>query len=488
MRQTLSMKLRQQLTITPELKQSLHLLQISSLELRAEIQQTIESNPMLELESELEDWQARETDTSENTPNESATESTSIDETDVGDALTSETLPNELPVDTVWEDTWVDAAPRASVAPADDLGVAAHAEPNSLLSDLLWQLQTSRIPEQDRTIARAIIYAINENGWLSEPLSEILQLVEDTPVDEARAEAVLRSVQGFEPSGIAARNLGECLHLQLLDIPEDTPGRRLALILVEHNLALLAQPDTAEICKATGAGADEVRHALGNILSLNPRPGQSLAYVEDTHHVPDVVVRKRDGRWRVELNGNAWPSLAINPLYRQLIERGNASRDNVYLREKLGEAKWFLRGLRGRGETLLRVASEIVASQRAFLEQGPGALVPMVLQDVADVLGLHESTISRVTANKYMQTPHGMFELKFFFPPALVASDGSQVSNVAIRTRIQGLIRAEDPRRPLSDAVIMKTLRDEGISVARRTIAKYREALKIPSSSARKVR
>ena len=488
MRQTLSMKLRQQLSITPELKQSLHLLQISSIELRAEIQQAIEHNPMLEFESELDDWKTLEPETDSASRDETQADAAANDETDVGEALSSETLPHELPVDTVWEDTWVDASPRGAVDTREDTGSPMQAEPRSLHNDLLWQLQTSRIPERDRVIARAIIYSINEDGWLGEPLSEIVESIEDSPVDEARAEAVLKAIQAFEPSGIAARNLGECLCLQLSEISEQAPGRTLALELAKNNLALLAQPDIDEISNTTGADKDDARDALALILSLNPRPGQALAYIEDRHIMPDVVVRKSEGSWRVELNREAWPALGINPLYQQLVERGSKSKDNLYLKEKLGEARWFLRGLRGRGETLLRVASEIVASQRAFLEAGPSALVPMVLQDVADALGLHESTISRVTANKYMQTPHGMLELKYFFPPALVAQDGSQVSSVAVRTRIQSLVREEDPKRPLSDSAIMKILAGEGMSVARRTIAKYREALKIPSSSARKVR
>ncbi len=485
MRQTLTLKLHQQLAITPELKQSLHLLQISSLELRAEIQQAIESNPLLEHESEL---LAANSAGSENEATESMTDATANDETELGDAINSETLPQELPVDTVWEDTWIDAAPRLGSTAREDVDFPPHAASRSLQDDLLWQLQTSRLPESDLAIATAIIYSINEDGWLGEPLSDILESVEDAPVDVARAEAVLKVVQSFEPSGVGARSLGECLCLQLSDVPEDTFGRALALDLVANHLPLLAGPDIAAVSAATGASEHEARSALGLILSLNPRPGQSLAYTEDNYHPPDVMVRKFEGRWQVELNRDAWPSLGIHPQYQRMIERGSKTEDNAYLKEKLGEARWFLRGLRGRSETLLRVASEIVASQRRFLEHGPSALMPMVLQDVADALGMHESTISRVTANKYMQTPHGLFELKYFFPPALVAPDGSQVSSVAIRTRIQTLVREEDPRRPLSDAVIMKTLSSEGITVARRTIAKYREALKIPSSSARKVR
>ncbi len=483
MRQALSLKLRQQLAITPELKQSLHLLQISSLELRAEIQNAIESNPLLEHESEL-----LETSASESASDESTTDTSANDETELGDALINETLPQELPVDTVWEDTWIDAAPRLASGAADDSDFPPQAAARSLTDDLLWQLQTSRIGEEDRAIATAIIYSINEDGWLGEPLSDILPSVEGSPAHRARVEAVLKVVQSFEPSGVGARNLGECLRLQLCDMPEQTCGRALALDLVANHLALLADPDIGTVCTATGASEHETHDALRLILSLNPRPGQSLAYTEDTYHTPDVMVRKHEGSWRVELNREAWPSLGINPHYQRLIERGHKTDDNMYLKEKLGEARWFLRGLRGRSETLLRVASEIVSCQRRFLESGPSALVPMVLQDVADALGMHESTISRVTANKYMQTPHGLFELKYFFPPALTAKDGSLVSSVAIRTRIQTLVREEDPRRPLSDAAIMKALSSEGMSVARRTIAKYREALKIPSSSARKVR
>lgn len=484
MRQSLSIKLRQQLAITPELKQSLRLLQISSLELRSEIQQVLESNPLLELASELEEVEPG--DTSE--PEGAKKESENLEESEMGEVFESESLPQELPVDTVWEDTWLDAVPRHTNPQHEFDGSASHMQPTSLIDDLLWQLETSRIPIEDQGVARAIIYSINEDGWLTEPLGTILEGLEDTPVSEARALAILHAVQGFEPAGVAARSLAECLRLQLRDIAEDEPSRRLALTLVENHLSLLVQPDTWQLAKAAGASEADAAHALQLILSLNPRPGRSVQSEKERFVVPDVVVRKHAGTWRVELNPDAWPSLAIHPVYSGMIQRGNTSGDNQYLKEKIGQARWFLRGLRGRGETLLRVSSEIVTRQRAFLEKGPEAMVPLVLLDISDALGLHESTVSRVTSSKYMQTPHGMFELKHFFPPALATEDGNEVSSVAIRARLRKLVNEEDPRRPLSDASIMNTLSEEGIRVARRTVAKYREAMAIPSSSARRIR
>ena len=484
MRQSLSMKLRQQLAITPELKQSLRLLQISSLELRNEIQQVLESNPLLELASDLEDIEPG--DSSE--ANVEAEEASSLEESEMGEVFEQESLPQELPVDTVWEDTWLDAAPRQASTREDLDSSASQTQPTSLIDDLLWQLETSRIPLEDQGVARAIIYSINEDGWLTEPLETILDGLEQTPVSESRALSILHAVQSFEPAGVGARNLGECLRLQLREIAEDEPSRRLALALVEDHLSLLVQPDTWQIAKAAGASEAEASRALQLILSLNPRPGRGMRNERESFVVPDVVVRKHEGTWRVELNPEAWPSLGINPVYSRMIQRGNTSGDNQYLKEKIGEARWFLRGLRGRGETLLRVSGEIVLRQRAFFEKGSEAMVPLVLQDISDVLGLHESTVSRVTSGKYMQTPHGMFELKHFFPPALATEDGSEVSSIAIRARVRKLVSEEDPRRPLSDSSIVRALSNEGIRVARRTVAKYREAMAIPSSNARRVR
>ena len=484
MRQSLSMKLRQQLAITPELKQSLRLLQISSLELRNEIQQVLESNPLLELASDLEDIEPGDSSEAE-VANETAA---SLEESEMAEVFEQESLPQELPVDAVWEDTWLDAAPRQLNLREDLDSSAGQAQPTSLTDDLLWQLETSRIPLEDQGIARAIIYSINEDGWLTEPIETVLDGLEATPISHSRALSVLHAVQSFEPAGIGARNLEECLRLQLRDVSEDEPGRRLALALVEGHLSLLIKPDTWQLAKAAGASEAEASRALQLILSLNPRPGRGVRGEKESFVVPDVVVRKREGTWRVELNPDAWPSLGINPVYSRMIQRGNTSGDNQYLKEKIGEARWFLRGLRGRGETLLRVSGEIVARQRAFLERGAEAMVPLVLQDISNVLGLHESTVSRVTSGKYMQTPHGMFELKHFFPPALATQDGSEVSSIAIRARIEKLVREEDPRHPLSDSSIMEALNKEGIRVARRTVAKYREALAIPSSSARRVR
>lgn len=486
MRQSLSMTLRQQLAITPELKQSLRLLQISSLELRNEIQQALETNPLLELANDLDQMESGTSN--EGSETSEPEEPTFSDETELDEAIERESLPQDLPVDSAWEDTWLDAIPRQSASRDLPDSLSGHSEPVTLTDDLLWQLETSRIPLQYHVIARAIIYSINEDGWLTEPLEQVLEGVEEEPVSKQRAQGVLNALQAFDPTGVGARDLGECLGLQLREAQESHADRKLALDLVCNHLSKLARPNVAELARKTRSSEEEVSKALLLIQSLNPRPGRSLRSQGDTYVVPDVVVRKRDGRWRVELNPDAWPSVGINPTYSNLIRREDSSGDSQYLREKLSEAKWFLRGLRGRGETLLRVASEIVARQRAFLERGAQAMKPLVLQDVSDVLGIHESTVSRVTSNKYMQTPHGVFELKYFFPPALTARDGSDVSSVAIRARIRRLIDDENPHRPLSDSTIVSMLSEQGIRLARRTVAKYREAMAVPSSSARKIR
>ncbi len=488
MRQSLSMKLRQQLAITPELQQSLRLLQISSLELRQEIRQTLEKNPLLELATDIEDdpegmdpQRAETADDDEQAP-------APPDQIEVAEALEQESLPQELPVDTVWEDTWLDAAPRQTSQGPEFDSLAGQTQIHGLTDYLLWQLEISRIAEQEHSIARAIIYSINDDGWLTEPLAQIVEGLETPPVSAPRAAQVLAAVQCFDPAGVGARDLSECLRLQLQDLPTNQPCRQLALTLVNEHLPLLVEANSEQLAEATEASEAAVITALELIRALDPRPGRGIREVRDTYLVPDVVVRKHQGHWRVELNADAWPSLGINPIYLGMIKRGDTSDDNQYLKDRLSEARWFLRGLKGRGDTLLRVASEIVARQRGFLERGAEAMAPMVLQDVSDVLGLHESTVSRVTSGKYMQTPHGMFELKYFFPPALVARDGHTVSSVAIRARIRTLVSEENPRHPLSDTNLVKVLADEGIRVARRTVAKYREALNIPSSSARRVR
>ena len=485
MRQSLSLTLRQQLAITPELKQSLRLLQISSLELCNEIQQALETNPMLELASDLDEL---ETGNSREASEAPETEAQGVsEEMDLDEAFGRDSLPQELPVDSVWEDTWLDAAPRQSGSRDLPDNLSGYAEPGTLTDDLLWQLETGRVPKKDHMIARAIIYSINEDGWLTEPLESVVEGVEEQPVSMSRALTVLKAIQRFDPTGVGARVLGECLCIQLEELPESHPDRQTALKLVARHLPQLARPNIAELARQAKCEEQEVASALALIQSLDPRPGHSLRRQRETYVVPDVAVRKREGAWRVELNPDAWPSVAINPLYSNMIRRGDTTGDNQYLREKLGEAKWFLRGLRGRGETLLRVASEIVARQRAFLEHGAEAMKPLVLQEVADVLGLHESTISRVTSNKFMQTPHGVFELKYFFPRALIAKDGSDVSSVAIRARMRKLVGEENPHRPLSDSTIVELLAKEGIRLARRTVAKYRKGMAIPSSSARKV-
>lgn len=480
------MTLRQQLAITPELKLSLRLLQVSSLELRAEIQQALETNPMLELSSDLDQMDAGE-------GRESAEISDSerdggLEEANVDEVFERESLPQELPVDSVWEDTWLDAVPRQAASRDMPDSLSGQAQPDTLTHDLLWQLETSRIPVSDHLIARAIIYSIDEDGWLTEPLERVLEGVAAEKVSSARAIEVLQAIQKFDPTGVGARNLEECLRIQLEELPQEHPSKALALRLVNQHLSKLARPEPCKLARETKSGETEIDRALALIQTLEPRPGRRLRGQRENYVVPDVVVRKHQGKWRVELNLDAWPTLGINPTYSSMIRRGDATGENQYLRERLGEAKWFLRGLKGRGETLLRVASEIVLRQRAFLERGAEAMKPLVLQDVSDVLGLHESTVSRVTANKFIQTPHGVFELKYFFPPALTAKDGSDVSSVAIRARIRKLVDEEDPHRPLSDSAIVKHLSGEGIRLARRTVAKYREAMAIPSSNLRKVR
>lgn len=499
MKQSLQLKLGQQLTMTPQLQQAIRLLQLSTLDLQQEIQQALESNPLLELsegespEESLDGFD--DFHSGDALPPKDADTRTLDDHNESGvdwaaqDAEGAAILPDELPVDVQWDDL----LPSSSApAPQDDdhldTDIGARSAVNqSLREQLLWQLSLTRLSDTDRLIALAIIDATDANGRLLLSLEEIHEsLASDLQIDLDEVVAVLHRLQQFEPSGVCARDLQECLQIQLDQLPPATPWLEQAKLVVSRHINQLASSDYGQILRRMRLQEDELKEVMDLIQALDPNPGLSAAPEEVEYIVPDVFVSKKNGTWLVELNPDIAPKLRINSNYASLIRRADNSADNTYLRDNLQEARWFLKSLHSRNETLMKVASRIVEHQRNFLEYGPEAMKPLVLHEIAAAVDMHESTISRATTNKYMHTPRGIFELKYFFSSHVATTAGGECSSTAIRALIKKLVAAENPRRPLSDNKIAQLLKEQGIEVARRTIAKYRDTLFIPPSNERK--
>lgn len=478
MKQSLQIRLSQQLSMTPQLQQAIRLLQLSALQLSAEIHTAVESNMMLEFEDEF--------DVSDNAAGTETKDAESADDTrELGEP--DESMPDELPVDTEWGDIYETTGGSAS-SPGEDLpdaGTRASA-PQCLRDYLRWQMNLARFSEVDELIATAIIDAINDNGYLEATLEDIQASLEDEDIGLDEIEAVLHRVQSFDPPGVGARNARENLLIQLHQLPEDTAWRNAARRLVQDHFELLVRQDGQAIRRALELEEAELAEVIRLIQSLAPRPGVTVTPANDDYIVPDVVVTKQRSKWLVELNPDVMPRLRINPLYASLVQRGDSGESVDTMRTHLQEARWLLKSLQSRNETLLRVASEIVEKQRDFLEHGPLAMKPMVLRDIAEALGMHESTVSRVTSQKYMATPQGVYELKHFFSSHVGTTEGGEVSATAIREMIRQLVENEPPGKPLSDNRIAALLEDKGIAIARRTVAKYREAMAIPPSNERK--
>ena len=472
------------LTLSPQLQQAIRLLQLSSLDLQAEIQTLLDSNLMLERVDELQELPVQ--------PELQAAQ-TAADtraETEI-DAAASDRLPDELPVDSAWEDiyeSWDGATSYSRNGDEDRDPYERHAGVSESLRDYLyWQMRLTPFNERELAIATAIIDAINESGYLSLPLEEICQGVQtDEPVTPAEAEAVLKQIQHFDPQGVAARTPAECLLLQLEALPEDTPWLAEARRLVEQHLPMLGDRDFNGLMRRLKVTREALQGIVSLIQSLTPHPGARLSSEEPQYITPDVFVYRQRNLWRVELNPENAPKLRINARYAALARRSAQPSDAECLKNHLQEARWFLKSLQNRNETLLKVATCIVERQRDFLERGDEYMKPLILRDIAETLGMHESTISRVTTQKYMHTPRGIYELKYFFSSHVGASDGGECSSTAVRAMIRKLIQSENPGKPLSDDRISALLGAEGIQVARRTVAKYREAMGIPSSSDRK--
>ncbi len=491
MKQSLQLRLGQTLTMTPQLQQAIRLLQLSTLELQAEIQQVLESNPMLEEGTEGEDeegeeegerhWQEGES-TDGTSPAES--EDDAARELSLGESA----IPEDLPIDSAWEDHYEFSGTGSNSSESEGKDFDLRAGPKESLRDhLLWQVRLTPLSLKDASIAAVLIDAIDGDGYLSCPLEEILETLEsEVAVDREEVTAVLHLIQSFDPPGVGAQNLQECLLLQLRSYPPATPWLAQAKRLVAEYLPLLARRDFTQLCRRLLLEEEQLRQVVQLIQRLNPRPGGQVTEAEPQYVVPDVIVTRHRGGWKVELNSEIAPRLRVNSRYASLIRRADNSPDNHYLRSHLQEARWFLKSLQSRNETLLKVATAIVDRQRAFLEQGEEGMRPLVLHDIAETLGMHESTISRVTTQKYMHTPRGIYELKYFFSSHLSTTSGEDCSSTAIRALIKRLVSAEEPGKPLSDSRIATLLAQQGIQVARRTVAKYREALSIPPSSERK--
>jgi RNA polymerase sigma-54 factor len=491
MKQSLSLRTGLALTMTPALQQAIRLLQLSSLDLQLEIRQALESNVMLEADGDDAEPLTTEEAMSESESSAAVAEGSTAAET-VIEIGGENVIPEEMPVDADWGDIYDGAgAAGSSGSGEDDDGLHDFMQANlhgskSLRDHLNWQASIAPFDEVDAEIALHLIDAINDDGYLEDWIGVRDRLHGEEGIPIERIEKVLRSVQDFDPSGVAARDLTECLRLQLQQFPPKTPGLAAAFRVLEAPMALLARHDEAGLAKVTGLPPDAVHEGLMLVQSLQPHPGRPYQAHESDYIAPDVFVAKKNGRWRVSLNPEHTPKLRINQLYQGMVKRADTSRDQLTMKQHLQEARYFINSLEARNETLLKVAQCIVEEQRAFLDYGEEAMRPLVLRDVAEQLGIHESTVSRATANKYMLTPRGLYELKYFFSSHVQTTEGGTCSATAIQAMIKRLIAAEDPAKPLSDSTLAEMLLKEGIQVARRTVAKYREALRIPPSHERK--
>jgi len=456
----------QQLTLTPQLRQAIRLLQLSAIELDAEITTAVEENPLLELADDVETEAEPSTEASDS-------ERDSI-EVEVLDA-------QESPLD--YEPEWDDARP-AHEGDGDNDAAARMVESDDLHDHLLWQLNLNPMSERDRRIGVALIDAIDDDGYIAESLDGLCaSLLPEIEASPEQVLAVLHRIQRFDPVGVGARDLAECLCVQLSVLSDDTPGLLLAQRIVCHHLNELAKLGPERLARQVGDSQAAVHEAVELIRSLDPKPGAQIAPPPTQYVSPDCVAWLDQGVWRVSLTRSR-PALAINRHYEGLIAQ--ASRDDAsYLRGHLQEARWLIKSLETRSDTVLRVARSIVRQQSGFLDHGPEAMRPLTLRTVAEELGLHESTISRATARKYLRTPRGTFEFRHFFASGVDNGSGGATSSTAIQAMIRKLIEAEDPSKPLSDARLAADLKHMDVPVARRTVAKYREAMNIPASSER---
>ncbi|NOX77121.1 MAG: RNA polymerase factor sigma-54 [Gammaproteobacteria bacterium] len=490
MKQTLQLKLGQQLTMTPQLQQAIRLLQLSTLELQTEIQEALESNPMLELNEDSapssEQQAAEASIVGDNRSGDAAEAGVEGEAGERAADAPEQGIPSDLPTDSNWEDTF-DYAPAARTGDSEFSAdyEQANGSAESLQEHLAWQLEMASCSETDHAIATAIIDAVSDDGYLGAPLEELHEsLVESLDIELDEVEAVLHRVQDFDPPGIAARDLRECMLIQLRYHDTDTPWLPQALDLLTNHFETLARREYPLLMRRMKLSEADMLSVIQLVQSLNPRPGGHITAQQPEYIVPDVFVKKVEGRWRVDLNPDITPKIGINSLYSKMVQSNG--KDSAFMKNSLQEARWFIKSLKSRNETLLKVATSIVDRQRGFFEYGAEAMKPMVMHDIAEIVEMHESTISRVTTKKYMHTPRGIFELKYFFSSHVGTAAGGECSATAIRAILKKLIAAEKPNKPLSDNKLAMLLSEQGINVARRTVAKYREAMSIAPSNERK--
>lgn len=474
MKQGLQLRLSQQLAMTPQLQQAIRLLQLSTLELQQELQQALESNPLLEQIDTHEEIDTRETQDSETL--------------DTADALEQKEMPEELPLDASWDTIYTAGTPSGTSGDYidDELPVYQGETTQTLQDYLMWQVELTPFSDTDRAIATSIVDAVDDTGYLTVPLEDILESMGDEEIDIDEVEAVLKRIQRFDPVGVAAKDLRDCLLIQLSQFDKTTPWLEEARLIISDHLDLLANHDFRTLMRVTRLKEDVLKEAVNLIQSLDPRPGQSIQTGEPEYVIPDVLVRKHNGHWTVELNSDSIPRLQINQHYASMCNNARNDGDSQFIRSNLQDAKWLIKSLESRNDTLLRVSRCIVVQQQAFFEQGEEYMKPMVLADIAQAVEMHESTISRVTTQKYLHSPRGIFELKYFFSSHVNTEGGGEASSTAIRALVKKLIAAENPAKPLSDSKLTSLLSEQGIMVARRTVAKYRESLSIPPSNQRK--
>jgi len=475
MKHSLQLKLGQHLTLTPQLQQSIRLLQLSTLELNQELEQMLQDNPLLEREEEDEASPAA-------TETPAHTAEAEIQDTDTAPPEPGEPEPSATLDDADWNDY--------SVASSDDEDndyTQGSISGATLREHLLNQLIVSPLPLRDRTLVAALIDDLDDSGFLTQPLEDITASLQGEleELEPEELDIALKHLQNMDPTGVGARNLAECLTLRLRALPPDTPARDAAMRLTTHYLDLLAARDVGKLKKMLGIDDAMLRAARALILSLNPRPGAAFG-ADDTHYViPDVYVRKIKGMWIASLNADAMPKLRVNRVYADILSRHRESGGNQ-LASQLQEARWLIKNVQQRFDTILRVSQAIVDRQKQFFEHGEVAMRPLVLREIADAVELHESTISRVTTQKYMMTPRGLYELKYFFDSHVSTDSGGACSSTAIRALIKQLVAAESTKKPLSDGQWAGVLGQQRIVVARRTVAKYRESLQIPPANMRR--
>ncbi len=473
--------------MTPQLQQAIKLLQLSTLDLKQEIQEALESNLMLETEEEGAQKESAEAPAEPAEP--SANEAPSNDVNNEREVqIETATMPEELAADTSWDELYDNLPPSGSSGSGGDANdmLAQRSADESLHDHLTWQMELTHFNPLDLRIAEAIIDSIGDDGYLHASLEDIAASIPDANPGLDEVEAVLHHIQAFDPPGVGARDPREALLIQARQLGEEYDARELAIEILDRHFGLLSEGRQEALLRKLKVSPEELAEAVHLIRSLNPHPGSAIPGPPPAYVEPDVFVFKREGRWVVELNPDASPRLRVNPTYASMIRRADNSDDNTVLKNHLQEARWFIKSLQSRNETLLKVARAIVEYQQAFFEYGEEAMKPLVLRDIAERVEMHESTISRVTTQKYMHTPRDTLEFKYFFSSHVSTDGGGEASATAIRAVIKKLIAAEPPGKPLSDNKIANLLAEQGIKVARRTVAKYRESMGIPPSNERK--